>query len=180
MKTFVALFRGINVGGRNMLPMKELVAILEDLGAEGVRTYIQSGNAVFRLEPGRIPDLPARIAAEVEKSRGFPPRVLVLEAGEVAAAMASNPFPEAESEPKSLHLLFLESPPPSPELDSLGAIRTPTERFHLTERVFYLHAPNGIGRSKLAARVESALGVAATGRNWRTVGKILELAARNE
>lgn len=180
MKTYVALFRGINVGGKNTLPMKELVAILEDLGAEGVRTYIQSGNAVFQHEPGRIRDLAARIAAEVEKTRDFAPRVLVLEASDVAAAAASNPFPEAESVPKSLHLFFLESPPISPDLDSLAAIRTPTERFHLSDRVFYLHAPAGIGRSKLAARVESALGVAATGRNWRTVGKILALTIRDE
>ncbi len=176
MSTWIALFRGINVGGRNVVPMKELVHDLRSLGLEDVRTYIQSGNAVFRAADGDAAELGATIAVKVEESHGFRPQVLVLSAGELEDAIRSNPFPEAEAEPKTLHLFFLASPPPAPDLDALAAIRSPSERFELTDRVFYLHAPDGIGRSKLAAKAERLLGVAVTARNWRTVGKLLEMA----
>ena len=147
MSTWIALFRGINVGGRYLLPMKELVRDLQSLGLEDVRTYIQSGNAVFRASSEVAATLGEEIAATIEERHGFRPQVLLLTAGELADAMAANPFPEAEAEPKTLHLSFLASPPPAPDLESLTAIRSATERFQLTDRVFYLHAPDGIGRS---------------------------------
>jgi uncharacterized protein (DUF1697 family) len=90
--------------------------------------------------------------------------------------VSSNPFPDAESEPSRLHLFFLAAAPENPDLDLIEALRAETERFALTGDVAYLHAPDGIGRSKLAARMERALGIAATARNWRTVGKVLEMA----
>jgi uncharacterized protein (DUF1697 family) len=92
-------------------------------------------------------------------------------------AMVSNPFPEAESEPKTLHLYFLASTPQNPDLQTLDSIKQANEQFKLIDNVFYLYAPDGIGRSKLAARVEKALGVAATARNWRTVCKIMAIQA---
>jgi uncharacterized protein (DUF1697 family) len=176
MSTWIALFRGINVGGRNILPMKELVRDLEALELEDVRTYIQSGNAVFRSSGEAAADLGARIAAKVEERHGFRPHVLVLSAGQLRDAIESNPFPEAEGEPKTLHLSFLASPAEAPDVASLNELRSPSERFHLTDTVFYLHAPDGIGRSKLAAKVEKLLGVAATARNWRTVRKLRQMA----
>ncbi|HSR50702.1 MAG TPA: DUF1697 domain-containing protein [Acidobacteriota bacterium] len=178
MKTYIALFRGINVGGRNTLPMADLRAVLEDLGAGSVKTYIQSGNAVFRHETDDASQLSESIRAAVEESRGFAPKVLLLSRDELQAAFAGNPFPEAEESPKSLHLFFLASAPESPDLESLKEVRRDSERFVLKEAVFYLHAPQGIGRSKLAARVERALGVAVTARNWRTVGKVLSMASQ--
>jgi uncharacterized protein (DUF1697 family) len=97
---------------------------------------------------------------------------------ELERAMASNPYAEAESEPKSLHLYFLASEPQDPDLKTLESIRVDSERFALQGKVFYLHAPDGIGRSRLAARVEKALGVPATARNWRSVSKIVAMAKR--
>ena len=88
----------------------------------------------------------------------------------------SNPFPEAESEPKTLHLYFLFSPPERPDLDALERIKGDRERFVLSEGVFYLHAPDGIGRSRLAANAEKLLGVPATARNWRTIRKVMDMA----
>ncbi|MFQ5629997.1 MAG: DUF1697 domain-containing protein [bacterium] len=176
MKTYIALFRGINVGGKNIIRMQDLIALLENLGSRNVKTYIQSGNAVFQNEIENVPELSNGIRAAIKKRYGFEPHILLLNLAEIEQAIASNPFSEAESEPKTLHIYFLSSVPSEPDLDLLENAKQPHERFHLLEKLFYLHAPNGIGRSKLAARVEKALGVPVTARNWRTVRKIVEMA----
>lgn len=176
MKTWIALFRGINVGGNNILPMKELVAELSKLGFEKVKTYIQSGNVVFQSSEASAEVLADKISKAVEASHGFTPKVLVLSVGELTRAIASNPFPEGESEPKTLHLFFLAAAASDPDWDALRQVQTSTERFELVDRVFYLHAPDGIGRSKLAAKVEKCLGVPVTARNWRSAGKVREMA----
>jgi uncharacterized protein (DUF1697 family) len=176
MKTYVALFRGINVGGKNLLPMNELVAVLENMGLRNVETYIQSGNVVFQSEGTNASLLADTISAAINKRRGFEPQVLLLEPEQIEKAVAENPFPEAESEPKTLHLYFLSSVPRSRDLVALQSIKGKSERFVLKDGVFYLHAPYGIGRSKLTANAEKLLGVSMTGRNWRTVCKIVEMA----
>ncbi len=175
MKTYIALFRGLNMGGHNILSMKELAGLLVKLGFSDVRTYIQSGNAVFRSRGQNASRLSGIITAEIRKTHGFAPRVLLLEQEELNTIIASNPFPEAESDPKSLHLLFLTSAPESPELKAIEKIRKQSERFRIKGNVFYLHAPEGVGRSKLAMNAERLLGVPVTGRNWRTVTKIMEM-----
>ena len=180
MKTYIALLRGINVGGKNALPMKELVAMLESIGAQNIKTYVQSGNAVFQIEETRAPTLSSTISSTIKKRRGFEPRVLLLELEQLQKVVESNPFPEAETEPKSLHLHFLASVPNNPDFDALESIKTDRERFLLEDGVFYLHAPDGIGRSKLAANAERLLGVSITGRNWRTVCKVLSMAKATE
>ena len=177
MKTYIAFFRGINVGGKNMLPMKDLVAILEGLGLQDVTTYIQSGNAVFRSKKVSVSVLSRNVSAAVKKSRGFEPGVQLLEVDELARAVASNPFPEAEPDPKTLHLGFLAEAPKKPNLKALESLRAQRESFVLKNNVFYLYAPDGIGRSKLAAKAESLIGVSMTARNWRTVSKTLAMAA---
>jgi uncharacterized protein (DUF1697 family) len=176
MKTYIALFRGINVGGNNILPMNELVTVLERIGAHNVKTYIQSGNAVFQGEETNASLLSNKISAAIKKSHGFEPQVLLLELEQMEKAVESNPFPEAESEPKALHLYFLSAVPENPDFDTLASIKNYSERFALKDGVFYLHAPEGIGRSKLAAKTEKLLGVSATARNWRTVCKIMAMA----
>lgn len=176
MKTYIALFRGINVGGKNVLPMKDLVAILKDIGARNGKTYIQSGNAVFQSEETDASLLSHAISAAIRKNHGFEPHVILLDSEEAEKAVGSNPFPEAESEPKTLHLLFLASVPKNPDLDALEAIKGGRERFVLKDSFLYLHTPDGIGRSRLAANAEKLLGVPATGRNWRTVRKVLAMA----
>jgi uncharacterized protein (DUF1697 family) len=176
MKTYIALFRGINVGGSHLLPMKELKLMFEHSGCVDVRTYIQSGNVVFRSAMSDATGLARRLAAGVSQSHGFEPRVFVLTGAELETAAAGNPFPEANENPKSLHLFFLAEPPEKPDLKACEACRTKTEGFELKGRVFYLHTPGGFGASKLAARVERLLGVAATARNWRTVLTLLAMA----
>jgi len=176
MRTQIALLRGINVGGKNLLPMKELVGELEALGLQNVSTYIQSGNVVFRSRDSRIADLTRLIQSTIKENHGFSPAVIVLHLDELENAVASNPFPEAESEPRTLHLFFLASTPKDPDLKMLEKLKHEGERFAIRGTVLYLHAREGIGRSKLAARVERLLGVSLTARNWRSVQKILEMA----
>lgn len=175
-ETWVALLRGINVGGAGRLPMKELVPVLRGLGLADVKTYLQSGNVVFRWPNGERDVLAARIGHEIRRRFGFEPTVLLKTLDELQAVVDANPFPEAEEAPATLHVYFLEVEPVEPDLEGLDSNRRDTERFVLGGRVFYLHAPEGIGRSKLAARMEKLLGAPATGRNWRSLVRILALA----
>jgi uncharacterized protein (DUF1697 family) len=176
MNTHIALFRGINVGGKNLLPMNELVVLLEDIGTRNIKTYLQSGNVIFQNAEENVAQLSKRLTVEIKKRYGFEPYVLILGLDELEKAMVENPFPEAENDPSSLHLGFLAFKPKSPDLKKLDCLKKESELFHLTERVFYLHAPEGFGRSKLAASTEKLLGVPMTYRNWRTVFKIREMA----
>lgn len=174
MNSYVALIRGINVGGKNSLPMKDLKQLLEGIGCCGTKNYIQSGNVVFGRS-STAARIRKKIADEIEVHRGFKPHVMVLEKSEFKRAIDCNPFPQGESDPKALHFGFLDTGPSSPDLQELEAVRTPNEKFELVGRVFYLLAPDGIGRSKLAAKSEKVLGVPMTDRNWKTVSKIMSM-----
>ncbi|MFC1640285.1 DUF1697 domain-containing protein [Gemmatimonadota bacterium] len=176
MKTFIALLRGINVGGKNILPMKELVSVLESLGLHNVKTYIQSGNVVFQSKTTDEEELSLAIKAAIVKSHGIKPDVLILSQDRLREALAVNPFPDGEIEPKTLHLCFLASQPSNPDIERLEAVRADSESFKLIDAVLYLHAPDGIARSKLAATVEKAMGVPSTARNWRSASKIMSMA----
>jgi uncharacterized protein (DUF1697 family) len=176
MNTMIMLLRGINVGGKNILRMAELRAVLQEIGLEQVKTYIQSGNVVFQSAKNDRDGLVEEISMAIEKSHGLNPQILLLTVGEWQEAMAANPFPEGESEPKNLHLFFLASIPDNPDFGKLEALEAESEQFQLIDHVFYLYAPEGIGRSKLATSVEKALGVPVTARNWRTVEKIMDMA----
>ena len=176
MATWIALFRGINVGGHNRLPMKDLVDDLTSIGLAEVRTVIQSGNVVFDSKRRSAATLARAIEAAVEDAHGFRPAVLVLDLAGFRQRLDANPFPEATSDPKTLHLSFATEQPRAPDLAAIEQACGPTERWKLDGNVFYLHAPDGIGRSKLAAGAEKWLGVPATARNWRTLGKLREMA----
>jgi uncharacterized protein (DUF1697 family) len=178
INTYVALFRGINVGGKSLLPMKDLVAILANLGALSIHTTIQSGNAIFQSHENDISKLSSQISLEVQQHSGFTPTVLILKFIDIENAMAENPFREAEADPSNLYLGFLASTPEKTNLQELDALKKESEHFYLANRVFYLYAPEGVGRSKLVARCEKILGVPMTDRNWNTVCKIREIAAR--
>ena len=176
MKTWIALFRGINVGGNNMLPMKELKAVLEKNGCANVQTYIQSGNAIFRSSHADGGRLASRLTAAVSKSHGFEPRVLLLTCDELERAVTANPFPQAAEHPTSLHLFFLAERPVKPDLKPLDSLKAKSEAFALKDQILYLYTPDGFGASKLAARAMRLLGTEATARNWRTVTTLLEMA----
>lgn len=174
MNTYILLFRGINVGGKNTIKMKELVSLLEDLGLFQVQTYIQSGNVVFEADAD-VQRITEKIKPAIQEQIGFAPQLLLLSLDQFEAAIQNNPFPQAESNPKTLHLGFLAQEPEHSKLEELERLKTSTEEFLLKGRVFYLYAPDGIGRSKLAASSERLLGVPMTMRNWNSVMNILAL-----
>jgi uncharacterized protein (DUF1697 family) len=175
LKTWIALLRGINVLGRNKVPMKELAASLERAGFSAVRTYLQSGNVVFRSTRSSASTLSASIARLMLDKFGFAPAVMVLSATELAEAIRFNPFPGAHRDHKSLHLFFLAGRPSNPDLQSLARLGAGREMFALKGSVFYLYTPDGFADSVLRSRFERCLGVAATGRNWRTANALLRM-----
>lgn len=177
MTNYVALFRGINVGGKHILPMADLRDILASLGCDKVRTYIQSGNAVF-ASSAKAGTLSQDIEEAIDERFGFAPQVLLLTVERFKEISAANPFPEAGKMPKSLHILFLTHEPSDPDLDALTDLKAPSEQFALIDSAFYLYAPEGIARSKLAQKIDRHLGVSGTARNWRTVSRLLELASQ--
>jgi len=168
MKTYIVLFRGINVGGNNILPMKELVTLLEAHGYQNVKTYIQSGNVVLQSNKASS----SEIATLVADKYGFKPAVLVLDRSAFDAAIKNNPFHLAEG--KQAHFYFC-SKVPKLNAEKLDKYISGSEQHELKGKVFYLFAPDGIGRSKLVANIESCLGVPATGRNLNTVNKLGEM-----
>lgn len=176
MKTYIALLRGINVGGHHSLPMKDLKIALEKSGCIDVCTYIQSGNVVFRSPLTDGVRFTQQLTAALSRSHGFEPRVLLLTRSEIERAAAANPFAEADANPTSVHLFFLAERPKTPNLASCEAVKAKTERFELKGKILYLHTPDGFGNSKLATRAERLLGVDATARNWRTVTTLLGMA----
>lgn len=150
---------------------------MEALGASQVKTVIQSGNAVFDMAPAKAKSFASAVVASIAEQHGFEPKLLLLREGDLIKGMDANPYPRAVQAPKSLHLSFLEKIPKAPDREALDRLCIKSESWSLQGRWFYLHAPDGIGRSKLASRVEALLGVPATGRNWATLTKLRELMA---
>jgi uncharacterized protein (DUF1697 family) len=178
VQSWVALLRGVNVGGHNKLPMKALQEALGAAGFTGVATYIQSGNIIFR-HAGTAPALATQIADIIAAQFGFRPAVKLLRRTELAAAARANPFPAAalQDDGKQLHLFFLDGAPDAGHATALNALCTPAECWALKGGVFYLHTPEGFGRSKLAAQAEKKLKTGATARNWRSIQALLELSS---
>ncbi len=171
MSSRIALLRGINVGGKHKLPMKELVRVMEAGGFSDVRTYIQSGNVVFRSSAGQANTL----APLIEREFGFAPAVFLLTAAELRKAMEQNPFTAREG--KHLHFFFFDCEPCSVDFALLDSLKAASEDYRLLDRVLYLHAPEGIGRSKLVEKLSKAFpGVTMTARNLNTVKMLAEMA----
>ena len=177
MKKWIALLRGINVGGNNILPMKDLRSLLGELGYSDVKTYIQSGNCVFETAETDSSIISGKITKAIEAQFSFAPPVFVLFVDDFNSVIDANPYAQnAEINPKSVHIFFLWEPAQPDKMEALLSLSKPSERIALTKRALYLHAPEGIGRSKLAANIERKLGVSITARNYNSVMKIAKLA----
>lgn len=164
----VALLRGINVGGKNLLPMKALAGIFAAAGCVEVKTYIQSGNVVFR-RLGET-DVTGLIRAEIEKRFGLKVPVIVRAAAELATAIAANPFLKTGIDPARLHVMFLDDEPTAAMMAGLDAERSRPDEFVVIGREVYLHLPNGAAKTKLTnAYFDAKLRTVGTQRNWRTV-----------
>ncbi|MEZ5944764.1 MAG: DUF1697 domain-containing protein [Planctomycetaceae bacterium] len=175
MPTWIGLLRGVNVGGKNRMSMAQLTELLKSIGCTDVQTYIQSGNVVLGSRLKSKASLSHRIVDAIEEVFRFRPHCLLLRPTEFRSAVENNPFSEAMADPKSLHFFFLDSTPENPDLDAIERLATESERYQLIGEVFYIHAPEGIGRSKLAATAEKKLGVPTTARNYNTVAALSRL-----
>lgn len=172
----VALLRGINVGGKNRLLMKDLSALFVEAGCEDVRTYIQSGNVVFRTDPDLACLVPDRIAATIAARFGFRVPVLTRTRAEFAAIVRENPFLRRGADPEKLHVGFLAARPESTDVDSLDPDRSPPDEFAVPGREVFFHCPLGLARTKFTTRYfESKLSTTMTVRNWRTVLRLHEM-----
>ncbi|MET7486494.1 DUF1697 domain-containing protein [Streptomyces sp. NPDC005538] len=178
MTTYAALLRGINVGGSRKLPMADLRTLMDGLGLDDVRTYLQSGQAVFASDDGDEESLAAQLARAVEERFGFAVDVVVRDHAYLAAIAANCPFPAAELEAKQLHVTYYSAPPGEDRFAGLDRAAFLPEEFRLGDRALYLYAPDGLGRSKLAvelSRPRLNKGLIATSRNWNTVLKLVEM-----
>ena len=175
--TDIALLRGINVGGKNRLPMNELVAMFMDAGCEDVRTYIQSGNVLYRRKPTGNEDIPSLISASILDRFGYQITIITRTAQEIRAVARTNPLAGGGVEADKLHVVFLSEAPEASLIESLDPQRSPGDRFAVLGREIYLLCPNGFARTRLTnSYFDSRLSTTTTTRNWRTVLKLLEMA----
>jgi uncharacterized protein (DUF1697 family) len=174
MAVQVALLRGVNVGGAGKLPMAEFRAMLSGLGLGRVATYIQSGNAVFDsdLSPAALEPM---IRDAVAARFGFAPETFVLTLDAIQAALTDHPFSGAD--PARVHVFFLRRTPEALDAMGLRDLAAPGDGWALTERRFTLHTPAGIGRSRLADRLQKVLPGPMTARNLRTIAALHRIAA---
>ncbi len=170
MPAYVALLRGINVGGKNKLSMQDLAAVFTELGCLSVRTYIQSGNVVFEANAQGAAGLPVSVASAIEERFGLRVPVLTRSASELAAILEGNPFLARGVSTDYLHVAFLADRPTPDRAAALDPARSTPDEFVLAGREVYLHLPNGVARTKLTNDyLDRTLRTVSTVRNWRTV-----------
>ncbi|MEU6591968.1 DUF1697 domain-containing protein [Streptomyces sp. NPDC046881] len=204
MTTYIALLRGVNVGGSARIAMKDLRALFAGMGFEDVRTYLQSGNVVFRAPTAStsaaatatdsaaatasaVPapagtQRPADLAVSIEKriadDLGVSCTVLLRTGDSLARTLAANPYLGREDDPAKLHVTFLAQEPTAEQAARLAVPAGETAVFALVGDEIHLHVPDGYGRTRLNnAFIERRLGMRATTRNWKTVTALHELAA---
>lgn len=176
MQIFIALYRGINVVGRNSVKMQALRAMHEGLGHRQVQTYIQSGNVIF-VAKGKATTVANQIAAEFIRVFGFAAKVLILDAKQLGAIVAGNPYASFAAErANTVHVGICQGAPDANGLTVLFDRARTSELFQIGPGVIYLHAPDGFGKSKFASGMERACGVPMTVRNWRTIQTLAEMA----
>jgi len=175
--THVALLRGINVGGKNPLPMKALAEEFVAAGCGDVRTFIQSGNVIFSAPQGKDESQLAQSLGERLAERfGYTAPLVLRTTEELRAAIANNPYLALSAPEDSLHVMFLTATPDAGAVQKLDPDRSPGDEYRVIGREIFLRLPRGMARTKLTnAYFDTKLGVTSTARNWRTTTKLLEL-----
>jgi uncharacterized protein (DUF1697 family) len=176
--TYISILRGINVSGHKIIKMAALKEMYEELGFEGVRNYIQSGNVIFQYKKTKPAILEKMISDQVQKQFGFDVPVLVKDLKEFTEAFENNPFLKKRKEDISfLHLTFLSEKPDPKLLDAITKIKYGEDEFNVDGKNVYLFCPGGYGNTKLSNNFfESKLKVKATTRNWKTVTELETMA----
>lgn len=178
MPVVISFLRGVNVGGHNMIKMDALRALYQSLDLQGVQTYVQSGNVVFRTREQDLLRLSKRIEDKIERKFGFRPDVIARTCSELRDVIARNPFETRRGiDPRKLLVTFLATNPGPEARDKVLKIDMQPDELHLDGREFYIYFPNGLARPKISwMAVAKMLKTTGTGRNWNTVRKLLEMA----
>ena len=177
MATYVAMLRGINVGGHAKVAMADLRAAFAEMGFDDVQSYIQSGNVVFRSTTAAT-SLPSAIEHGLDAAFGHGIKVVIRTRPQLAAVVAGNPFTGGGRDLSKLHVTFLASKPAPSRVGGLDTGAFLPDEFRVAGREVYLHCPGGYGRTKINnAYFERALGVVATTRTWNTVRTLAAMGA---
>jgi uncharacterized protein (DUF1697 family) len=177
MSAIISLLRGINLGGHRKIKMDELRILYETLGLEEPKTFIQSGNVVFRSKERNLTRLAKRIEEAIERKFGFRADVILRTASEMKEVVRKNPFAKRRDiVPSKLLVTFLANNLPTEVQEKLGKIEADPEEVRTERREIYIYFPDGMGRSKLTPVIGRILQNTGTGRNWNTVIKLLEMA----
>jgi uncharacterized protein (DUF1697 family) len=182
MPVYISMLRGVNVGGHNKIKMDALRDLCASLECENPRTYVQSGNVIFRAKEKNPARLAKKIQDAIEKKFGFRPEVILRTADEMKKALAANPFAKRTGiEPGKLLVTFLAAAPAVEAQAVLETLKHHPEELHLIGRELYIYFPNGAGKSKLPwSQVERLFKVTGTARNLNSVTKMLEMAEEME
>jgi len=190
MPVFISLLRGVNVGGHNKIKMDALRALYESLGLQDCRTYVQSGNVVFKSDSPAgegagghyIPQLATRIEDAIQRRFGFRPDAILRTASELRDVIARNPFSKRrDMNPSKLLVAFLATHPSPDACNRLRTLNIGPEEVRIDGRELYFYFPNGIARAKLSwPLLDRTLKTPLTGRNWNTVMKLLQIAEQLE
>ena len=182
MAVLISMLRGVNVGPHNRIKMDELRAVYKRVGFDDPRTYVQSGNVIFRTKDKDIKQIALKIQDGIEKKFKFRPEVIVRSADDLRRAIAASPFADRPSlEPSKILVTFLSGPPAREAHTVFEKFRDYREEIHLRGAELYIYFPNGAGKSKLPwSSVEKLLKVTGTARNWNSVTKMLAMAEEME
>ena len=182
MAVLISMLRGVNLGSHNRIKMEELRALYESMKLDDPRSYVQSGNVIFRTKEKNSPQLAKKIQENIEKKFRCCPEVILRTAEELRRVIAANPFPEqAKSEPGKVLVTFLAGEPPRDAEANLEKFKGLPEELHLKGRELYIYFPDGAGRSRLPwSTVEKFLKVTGTARNWNSVQAMLKIAEEME
>lgn len=172
------MLRGVNLGSHNRIQMAPLRELYESLGLRDAKTYVQSGNVVFRTQERNLTGLARRIEEAIDRKFGFRPAVILRTTSDLKGVIARNPFAKRRDiHPGKLLVTFLAAEPSPEARDAVLAIKTDPEELRVDGRELYIYFPDGQGRSKLSwVRIEKMLQVPGTGRNWNSVTKLLAMA----
>ena len=179
MPVYVALLRGINLGGHKKIKMDELRAALAAMGFDDVKTYIQSGNVVFKAAKISDKALSKKIEATILSKFGHSVSVIIRTAEEIEQLIANNPFlKQPDIDQTKLHVMFLREPPAQSAVQQLETLVLKPDQFRFLAKELYFYLPNGVAESVVMKKpIDRVLAIPTTMRNWRTVNTIQQMCA---
>ena len=182
MPVLISMLRGVNLGPHNRIKMDALRAVYASLKFQDPRTYVQSGNVLFKTKEKNNAELANKIQAAIQKACGCSPAVILRTTSELRKAIAASPFADRPHlEPGKILLTFLTAEPPKDAPATLARFKDYPEELHLKGRELYIYFPNGAGKTKLPwSAVEKYLKVTGTARNWNSVTNMLKMAEEME